>query len=74
MNIKLILTLGAIILFLVVAVGAYVFITRTTETYKAKEQYYHTNEPHFGFLSFGCASFRVEQEKAEKVKKPEIKK
>jgi len=65
MNYKLILWVCGGLIFLGV-LGAAVFkIVQSTETYKAKEQTYHTNEPHFGFMSFGCASYKVEQAKTK---------
>ncbi len=57
MNIKLIAIIGAIILILAVAGGIYTVFNRTTETYKAKEQIYHTFEPHFIFG--GCAHYQI---------------
>jgi hypothetical protein len=49
----------AIVLIVALGGGIYMKMTQSSETYKAKEQVYYTSEPHFGFMSFGCARYEI---------------
>ena len=60
MNYKVILFICGGIIFGILGYALYAKLTQSTETYKAKEQSYYTNEPHFGFMSFGCARYQVQ--------------
>lgn len=53
----IIITFGIIAFLTILGAVGYI-LTRSTETYKAKEQNYYTFEPHFGFLG-GCAHYRT---------------
>lgn len=60
------------IIFIVIAflagIGAVVYqITKTTEAYKGKEQTFYSPTYNFAPLSFGCANFRAEGAKTEKI-------
>jgi hypothetical protein len=55
---KIILIIGAVLLFLALSVGVGVKLTQKTEGYKAQDdQTFYSFEPHF-FIG-GCATYRV---------------
>ena len=53
----IVITFGIIAFITILGAVGYI-LTRSTETYKAKEQNYYTFEPHFGFLG-GCAHYKA---------------
>jgi hypothetical protein len=72
MNLKLVATIGAIILILALSVGVGVKMMQKSEGYKAESQTFYTFEPH---IMFGCSRYdafrRIEAKPMEvKVVKP----
>ena len=67
---KTALIIMVVILFLGIVGAAIYKIVSASESQKAKEIINHTSEPHFGLLSFGCASYKVMQAQAEIEKVP----
>lgn len=63
-----------IILFMGVVAAVYKIIQKT-EGYKTMgNSYYYTNEPHFGWMSFGCNRYILPSEKVKSIQPMPVEK